>query len=242
MLSSEAMLLAVYVGLYFYDAFLLLRPNEAILKAGFASQWRSSFGSKNTTFFGKELYIPNPFAPSTPIFRLSWQYESPGPSSSTGWGACIPTLRWFLVPTWLLFFCSFVLLPIALFGHFGDFLILVAFAAIYLCVAMIVVLLYFAKRSLSIAHREFWLAALDLFICPPFAINVVRRLSLRQIVTEDFVEAARRLQGDEPWRDTATELCRRLMDEVNGEDEDSPRAIALKNRIALLTPVNHDEL
>lgn len=240
MLSTEAMLLAIYVGLYVYDSALLLHPNEGILKACFASQWRSSFGSKNTTFIGKELYIPNLFEPATPIFRLSWQYESPVPSSGTDWDACIPTLRSFLVPTWLLFFCSFVLLPIALFAHFGDPLLLAVFALIYLFVTLIVVLLYFAKTSLSISSREFWLAALDFYICPPFAINVVRRLSLGQTVAEDFVEAARRLQTHEQWRGTEVELCKRLIDEVNGEDDDSPRAIALKKRIALLTPVNHD--
>lgn len=232
--------MGIYVGLYIYDSALLLLPNEGILKACFASQWRSSFGSKNTTFFGKELYLPNLFGPATPIFRLSWKYETSVPSRTTDWDSCIPTLRWFLVPTWLQFSFSFVLLPLALFGHFGDSLLLAVFALIYLCVALIVVLLYFAKAALSIGSREFWLTALDLLICPPFAINVVRRLSLRQNVTEDFVEAARRLEKPEHWRETEIELCKRLLDEVNCEEEDTPRATALKQRIALLKPVNYD--
>jgi hypothetical protein len=241
MVSTEAMLMAMYAGLYVYDSVLLLHPNEAILKAGIAKNWRSGFGSKYTTFAGKELYIPNLLGPAAPIFRLSWHYEASRPSKGAGWESCVQTLRWFQVPIWLLFTLSFLALPMALWGHFGDALLLVVFAEIYLCVVLILVLLYLAKKPLAMSNREYWVAAFELAICPPFAINVVRRLSLRQPVKEDFVAAARRLQKDVHWQETEIELRNRLIDEVSCEDNETPRAKALNERIALLTPVNFDD-
>lgn len=233
--------MAIYVGLYIFDSVLLLHSNEGVLIAGNAKNWRSGFGSKNTTFAGKELYIPNMLRPATPIFRLNWQYEASSSGLGTGWESCIETLRWFRVPIWLLFSMSFVILPIALFGHYGDSLLLIVFSLIYLCVASIVVLLYLAKKSLTISSREFWFSAFDLVICPPFAINVIRRLSLRQHVNEDFVAAACRLQKVAHWRETEIELRNRLIDEVNCEDGDTPRAKALKKRIGQFTQVNFDD-
>lgn len=233
--------MAIYVGLYIYDSALLLYPNEGILKASHAMNWRTGFGSENTTLAGKELYIPNLFCPTTPIFRLSWQYETSVGSKNTGWESCIKLLRWFQVPIWLLFTMSFLFLPIALFGHFGDVLLIAVFALIYLCVAIIVSTLYLVKEPLAISKREFWFTTFDLFLCPPFAINLVRRLSLKQHVKEDFVAAARRLQKAAHWQETEMRLRSRLIDEANCEDEDTPRASALKTRIAQFTQVDSDD-
>lgn len=233
--------MAIYVGLYIYDSALLLHPNEGILNVGILKDWRSGFGSKNTTFAGKELYIPNLLNPVAPIFRLCWQYEKSFPGHQTGWESCIRTLEWFQAPVWFLFSLSFLILPAVLFGHFGDALLLMAFSLIYLTVVLIIVLLYFAKERLTISRREFWFTALDLLICPPFAINVIRRLSLRLQVKEDFVAAASRLQKIVHWRETESELRNRLINEIHGEDEDTPRSEALKQRVSLFTPAASDD-
>jgi hypothetical protein len=220
---------------------LLLHPNEAILKVGVRQDWRSGFGSKNTRLAGKELYIPNPLNPGAAVFRLSWHDETLFPSYQAGWESRLGALRRFQVPVWWLFFLSFLVLPTVLFGHFGDALLLMVFSLIYLTVVLIAVLLYLDKETFAFSRREFWLAAFDLLICPPFAINVIRRLSLRWPIEEDFAAAASRLQTAARWRETESELRNRLIDEVYGEDEGSPRSKALKERIALLTPKESDD-
>ena len=233
--------MAIYVGLYIYDSAILLQPNEGILKLGIGESWRSGFGSKNTTFARKELYIPSILNPGAPIFRLSWHYETSFPSHEVDWESSILALKWFKVPVWFLYSLSFVFLPTILFGHFGDALLLVAFSLIYLNVVLITVLLYFKKNSFNISNREFWFSTFDLLLCPPFAINVIRRLSLRLQVTEDFVAAAFRLQTTVNWRETESELRNRLINEAYDEDDGTTRSIALKERIALFTPAEIDD-
>lgn len=198
--STEVLLLSIYVGLYLYDSALLLHPNEALLKTGLGKRWHSEFGNSNATFAGKELHIPNPLTPGSAIFRLAWHYEKLGASRHTGWENGVQTLRWFQAPVWSLFCLSFLVLPAVLFGHLGDAALLLVFALVYLNVAVLTGLLYWLKDTLAMGPREFWLIALDFFICPPFAINVIRRCSLRQVVKEDFVVAANRLRAGKKQR------------------------------------------
>jgi len=46
-------------------------------------------------------------------------------------------------------------------------------------------------------------------------------------VREDLVSAARRLQGPDDWRSTRMEMIARLNEELEGEEDDSERALAL---------------
>ncbi len=107
------------------------------------------------------------------------------------------------------------MLPYALFIKRSDWLILITFALIYLADIGIVWLMWLYRRPLHLENRLFILPALELLICPPFAINIIRRLSMRVPVSEDFAHAARRLLCPQDWQAAQAEMLLRLDDEIS---------------------------
>jgi len=227
MLTTEALLMLLVLGLYLYDSALLLYSNEALLVARGKQRWSAGFGSRHTTLRGRHVYIPNPLLPARALFRLSWQTGAAQAARPDLWAAQRAALACLTVPVCGLAVVVFLLLPLALFGGLGDLPLALAFLLIYLGVLAIVLVLWFKRRQLALTTGRFALLALDLLICPPFALNIMRRLALRQSSREDFVAAARRLLAPADWDAARLELLARLEDELAIEAEDSPRTAAL---------------
>jgi hypothetical protein len=236
MWHTEALLMALVIGLYLYDSAILLFCNEAVLLAQGKTKWLAGFGSNLTTFRGKELYLPNPLRPTQALFQLAWQLEGVVLPGSQQWSETHKAFRGFSPLVWSLLILMYVLLPIVLFARLGDLMILSVFILIYVNVFAIVLKLWLDHEKLGISHRNCAFMALDMLICPPFAINVIRKLSLRVPVTEDFSLAAQRLLGGADWEVVRFELLTRLDSEIACEIEGSPRQEALVLRRAVIAP------
>lgn len=229
--------MALAVGLYLYDSALLLYSNEALLIPSGKDGWIARFGSNKTTFKGKQLFVPNPFWPTQPLFRLVWGYEDVASCSiAATWDEKRrASIR--LVPmVWGLFMCTFILLPVTLFGRLGDLMILLVFVLVYLNILLVILFLWLDRSKFNLTLHGFASIAFDFLICPPFALNIVRRLSLSVQVDEDFINAARRLLKPADWEVTQREALTRLDDEIACEEEGHPRIAALiRRRIDLTT-------
>jgi hypothetical protein len=239
MQHSELLLVAIYVGLYLYDSALLMYANEAILIPIGKDSWSVAFGSNKTTLKGKEVYLPNPILPTQLLFRLSWKFEKNASHSIDDWTIRRDSLKEFGPAVWSLFALIFGFLPYALFSRQGDLFILLAFASIYINVVLITLLLWIKRKKNELTIKDFIGIAIDLIICPPFALNIIRRLSLRIPVTEDLVSAAQRLQTSESWEKTKVELLTRLDDEIGGEDDGTSRKVALLVRRGTISSEGH---
>ena len=179
--------------------------------------------------------MPNPLVPTQPIFRVSWRFENGTSDAATSWESKADELTCFVPLVWSLFALCFGALPFVIFSRAGDLLILAVFLLIYVNVISIVMLLWIRRRRIEVTSRQFATLAFDLLICPPFAMNIIKRLALMTPVAEDFVVAARRLQYRADWCATRVELIARLDEEIGGEDEDSLRLVKLKvHRSALV--------
>jgi hypothetical protein len=236
--SSETLLTFLFVFLYLYDSVLLLDSNEAILKSHGKDRWAVRFGSNKTTWNGKELYLC--LWPTQPLFRVTWELGGIGKSSPGPWTNQKSEFKRFVPLVWSLAALTFGLLPFALFGRRGDLIILLSFLLIYFNVLSIVLVLWFNRQKFGLSGKPLLAMSLDLLICPPFALNIIRRLSLRVPVQEDLIYAARRLQTPDAWELTKIELLGRLDDEIASEDEDTPRMAALmRQRTSLDDEINN---
>lgn len=232
--QAEGALLAMFAGLYLYDSSLLFSSNEAALLRRRNGTWFAGFGSNTTTLRGKEPFVPNPLLPIRPIYRLAWRIEKPDSGFVSSWEHKADELKRFVPLVWILFALAFGALPWVVIVGAGDLFVLSTFVLIYLNVIAIILLLWLRRRTLEVTDEQFAWMAFDFLICPPFALNVIRRLSLLTPVSEDFVNAAERLLGPSDWRLTRGELIARLDEEIGGEAEDSPRSVELKVRRSLL--------
>ena len=231
--------MALFVGLYVYDSTLLLYYNEALLIPNGRSGWATRFGSTNFTLKGKELCVPNPFLPAQVLLRLAWNVGGSKNVSVDRFIAARSVFTKFVPLVWSLALVTFVLLPFSLFGKQGEFFILLSFILIYTNVLLIVLFLWLDRYGLGLTGKKFALVALDILICPPFALNIIRKLSLSMLFKDDLINVARQLQTLSGWNETRVELLNRLNEEITLADELSerlPELIALRDDLLSEAP------
>lgn len=235
MAHAEAWLMALFVALYLFDSAMLLHSNEALLVQGRGGRWVTGFGSSKILLRGLELYIPNPWLPTHAGYRLSWQVGTTvvrKPSSKLVQREQPLAL---VLLIWNHFWLSFVVLPGALFSGWGDTVALMSLALVYANVLLLAMALVWFRRQLALPGKVLVSMVFEMAICPPFALNLIRRLALRVSVDEDFVSAAKRLQRPADWALTKLQLLARLERELEVEDPGAPRADALRAQVKQLS-------
>jgi hypothetical protein len=210
-LSYEAELLGLALLLYLYDSSALLYSNEAMFSCNRARRWSVSTGWAGFTFAGRTLCILNPFTPHHPAFRLAWDVASietpalqPPAVDSTGsdranWSDRASAFDRLLLTTWLAWIALFVMLPVGLFTAAGAYVVVPALVLLY---GSSVVGLWRLRRSA--AHRpadekRFVGFAFECLACPPFAANMIRRITLQERIAEPVPLAGIRLLDAERW-------------------------------------------
>ena len=233
-IQDEVLLMILVVALYLYDSTMLLFCNEAILVPA-GRGWKVRFGLREPRIRGKELFVASPWLPHRPIYRLSWQFEGLPPKPGTeNWLARrdIPLPMATLV--WGIAVALFVLLPMGFFTKAGHGALLAAVILLYGSILCLVAYLGFHRDRFQLSKKQVGKYAFEYLTCPPFALNVVRTLSLSQKINEDLAVAARRTQNLDHQAKTWQQMILRLDEEIEIEDEGSERMARLQaHRLAL---------
>ena len=215
------------VALYLKDCFLLLGRDEAVLVRGWRGRWRAGFGMLDWRLRRREPYLCHPFKPWEPVLRLRWDAATePGPLPAAPL-SLPPELRlgpWVSV-IWLMLF---VALPTAFYGQLGLRAILAVLAALYLYIAVSLLLVWRQRAALGLSGSAFGVLAFEVLACAPYAANLVRRLSLQRPVAEDLLTAATRLLDAPALANVHAQCLARIDDELDWAAEDSPRSQALR--------------
>ena len=196
------LLLVVILLIYLLDCLVLLYANEAVAKSHHEG-WCVDFGSGQAWVAGKRVYLLNPFTPLAAVYRTHWKIAERLPhadeSALARWSEhhrLIARLNTHIAATaWVVL----VLLPVAmlLWGPLGF----LAGAALS-WIVVIVLLLGFAscRRALALSRGEFALLAFECLACPPCAVNLLRKLSLRYSLNVDLVVVAAGLDAGQAAR------------------------------------------
>lgn len=177
------------MAFYLYDCALLLYADEVVF-AQPLRRWRAALG-EGATWQGRFLAFPAVFAPGAPVFRAVWSDGGRRRAPATGRVlAVLRPLRWV---AWLVAFALFALVPLALLLHVSQAWLLGLLALIYLPTLLAVAHLARHRAALRLAGRDLATIAFDVLACPPFALNLVRRVTLRCGLSQPvsaFAEAA----------------------------------------------------
>jgi hypothetical protein len=225
-LGDHGLLMAGIAAFYLADSALLLFHDEVVLEAR-----RSGFlvrAGAAMEFRSRHLFLPNPLCPHRPLIRVGWRVDEAA-------GAAAQPEHWLrfrlaaaaLAPwTWLLLGLFFVALPAALW--FGtQALLLGCLATIYLAIIMMLGQLWRRRRMLALSNRALAAIAFDVLLCAPFAINLIRKLSLRQLRPSSLRAVASRLSPAE--RAALRAILRpRIQTSLDFLDADAAAAHALR--------------
>lgn len=220
--------MACAVALYLVDSSMLLYGNEGIVTTRGRSGWRVAFGS-GIELRGRDLHVPAPLFPHRPVFRLTWDFAAAQRGAAeAGWTALRAHLKPLTLPIWGTATGLFVLLPLGLFTRLGDGMLVAALVVLYASVLAALAWLAFARARLNLKPRRLAQLAFEALVCPPFALNLARKLSAEVPIGEDLVSAARRLLPAQDWAQARDAFLARVDEEMALAQDDAARLVVLQ--------------
>jgi len=219
--------MACAVGLYLVDSALLLYGNEGIVTTRGSTGWRVAFGS-GIQLRGKDLFVPSPFFPHRPVFRLTWAFAGTGSAADRGWTGQRALLKQLAPLIWGMAAALFVLLPLGLFTRLGDRMLLAALVLLYASLVAALAWLAFKRARMNMTPRRLAHLVFEALLCPPFALNLVRKISSELPVGEDLVGAARRLLRAQDWEAVRGAFVARVDEELEMAEDDAARVAQLQ--------------
>ena len=220
--SAEILFMLGVVCLYIYDSALLLGSSEAVFSLKRHKRWAVDFGARNYTVNGKEVFIPNPLLFHRPIARASWFPELKHPEASK-WESSHSIFEAIKIPMWLIALALFVGFPLGFFTRLGDSALLMSIMVLLFSIAVALGWIWICRVELNVTTKRFLFLAFESIVCPPFALNLVRHVSLGIPVQESLVTAAQRILACSEWELTRQKLLVRMKEELEIDEPDTPR-------------------
>jgi hypothetical protein len=237
-LPFEVLLLIGVAGFYLYDSVVLLYGNEVIFLEE-NGQWQFARPTGNWRFAGKRLYLPNPLTPYIALFRMCWSEANPSGSPQDPddtpalLGALVP-LRWMVS---LLFLLMLVALPLVMFLLGGDPALLVMFGLIYVVDVAMLVYVWNRRQVLQLVGRAFGSLAFECLACPPFALNMVRRVTERHSISGDPIDFAGKVLDRDRFVDMVGVISRHVDERLALIEKDDARYQDLESFRQRLLPL-----
>jgi hypothetical protein len=201
MTATELWLPIGAAAFYLYDSCCLLWQNELVYTR--ARRWRVHGGTE-LRIAGRRVFLPNPLLPARPQFLVRWSVDDGRAAAGDEPAALLQALR----PIGVINQLQLVLLlalPLVSWTLGAGIVLLAVFALFYIFTFVALALLWRRRGPAGLQTRAFWLLALDALACAPFAVNLVRKVSMRHGVAGDPLRFAAR-QLDPAARDTIRQI------------------------------------
>lgn len=216
-LSTETQLLMVAVFFYIYDACQLLFVNEGII-TGHRKNWVATTNKNGVGLLGKRLFIPNLLLPHQPIYRLAWHPERIEQTSTVNWKNEKTLYSLFTLPAYGMAVALFIITPVTYYRFRTDEALLWCLGLIYYFSLVVGVGLYLYRKQLGLSSKQAISIFTECLCCPPFTINIVRKLSLSRPIRANFVESAFQLVDTAHWANLQNELVDYIDEEIEETD------------------------
>lgn len=238
-LSFEILLIIGIAGFYLFDSATLLYADELVyIKQG--KGWAFACPQGNWRLGGKTLYIPNPFTPAYPLFRVHWSPAEPEPPCESPVPVeFLKALRPFCYLNALLLVLLLGIQPLILLKLGADVEFLAVLSIIYSIVLAMVILSYRRRLMLGLTRKAWIKLAFDSLLCIPYALNFTRKLTLSRSLTKAPLNFALQHFDSATLSQLGSTLHTQIDEELAFEDENSLRYKALlhyKSRITNLIP------
>jgi hypothetical protein len=227
-LSFEVLLVFGVLGFYLYDSAILLFSNEIIFIESYG-KWSVSFPSARWRLMGKLLFFPNPFTPFNLVFLTTWTTkDSSSNNKLKDVSKLLVAMSYLRISVIVLMFLLIIALPIVIFKLGIGTSSLVVLFLIYLTIISMLCYTYFKKEDLGLSNKAFAELAFEALACPPFALNLIRNISLRHLLCKNPVKFAAKRLENEDFKKFIEMLDDKLTEKLELEDEEnSPRSIEL---------------
>jgi hypothetical protein len=146
------------------------------------------------------LHVLNPFTPHRPSFRLSWDFDRlVAEDKDPLWSARAQEFKQLAPTSMAAGIALFLLLPLGMFTTLGRYAVIPSLLLLY---GSTLAALFQLRRRGILAALDRWRFlgfAFECLACPPFAVNIVRRITLAERISEPMPLAAVRLLDAAGW-------------------------------------------
>ncbi|WP_032857324.1 hypothetical protein [Acinetobacter dispersus] len=200
-LPLEIMIVIGIVGFYIYDSAHLYFYNEFNIQKGFKAAFKSQLISRKFNFSRQYLVIQNLLLSHQLIFKCAWKFQNAHSAIHPNEIEHIREISQALKPLQIINILSFIL-------TLGILPFLLIYKADYLAISISLVMIYglnlfsiffvmIKREILQLSWFKTTQLLLDVLLCPPFAVNLLRKISLNyQIKTEGILFASQILDQE----------------------------------------------
>lgn len=230
--SFDVLLLLGVIGFYLYDSSMLLYTNELVyLERNY--KWSFASPSNNWALLGKILYIPNPIRPDIAMWRIYWTEKThvfngnieEERKSLENLCTQVRPFRYMVLVLLILFSLG---LPIALFKYGGGVILLILFGLIYLTIAFILAYALWKRHALELPLRKWAFLAFESLFCPPFALNILRKITLNHSISCEPILLAETIFEKDIFNRVVDVVAQRIDQQLECLTSDHPRFSALR--------------
>ena len=161
------------LAFYVYDCCLLIFDNETV-PHWTGTAWLPQ-APTSIVLMRKRLLLLDLLRPD----RLSLRTAVEPVDLAAPSGALVHAMRPLQIGVLLLAALLWVVLPTVSLALGAGLALLGVFAAYYLAVIALLVITARRRVALQLTHKAYWAIALDCILCPPFAVNLVRKITLQ---------------------------------------------------------------
>ena len=223
--SFEVLLVLGVFGLYCYDSLMLLNFNELIF-IRFKKKWSYKFPILSLQLLRKFPFLPNLLTPNVPLFQVFWPSRDQGLNINE-LNTFIKSVLPIQIISVLLLLLMFVCLPIVAFRYGSGINLLIVFFAIYILIISILIYLFTKKNDLKLSNTKLVSVTFESIVCPPFALNIVRKISLNYPINVDPYIFSKKMFDEPTKRSFKHRLCIIIKKKMSFFEDDSSRFIEL---------------
>ena len=165
------------LAFYIYDCCLLIFDNETV-QHWTGTAWLPQ-APTSIVLLRKRLLLLDLLRPD----RLSLRRAAEPVDLAAPPGVLVHAVRPLQIGVLLLAVLLWVVLPTVSLVLGAGLALLGVFAAYYASVIALLILTAKRRVDLGLTHKAYWAIALDCILCPPFAVNLVRKITLQATTT-----------------------------------------------------------
>ncbi|MFD0914679.1 hypothetical protein [Methylophilus luteus] len=215
--SFEIWITLGLIGFYLYDSAALVFSNEIVFFET-KGRWFVALPTDRWRVVGKRLFFPNPLKPNYSMFIVPWSatasFYAKDSKDTFELISAIRYLRLAVVPLMLLLI---FVLPLVIFKLGIGTPALITLMLVYLLVIAMLFYIYTKREKLGLSKRQVLSLAFEATSCPPFAINLIRKITIKRSIASCPLEFAFKVLEPQDFKNFAEELDKKLSEKMEYE-------------------------
>ena len=212
--STELQLILLIVILILYDSSRLIYTNQMVFI--FSKKWSFINDINLMNINGKSLYISNPLLVFQEEYILECNFDEIDFLKNENLPNINKNIKLLLAFFgYVSFFLLVLILPILLLSNRNEMHLLICVSLIYLTSLICGLTIIFSHRKLNISKNNSINLFFEFILCPPFTVNVIKKISNFQKVNNNIISAALRNFNQYDWYKLCTIMRVKIENEIS---------------------------